>query len=426
VTSSLFFDLYELTMARAYVQSSMLDRAVFELSFRHLPPARRYVVAAGLDDALSFLQALRFDAEDLEYLRTLGMFDHGFLDVLASLRFTGDVWAVPEGTVVFPNEPMVQVVAPIAEAQLVETYLINQVHYQSLIASKAARIVEAAAGRPVVDFGSRRAHGTDAALKAARASYLAGFSGTSNVAAAQRYGLPAVGTMAHSFVQAHGDELSAFEDFSRRYPQTTLLVDTYNTLAGVDAVIELARRLRSSFTARAIRLDSGDLAELARAARRRLDAAGLTDVEIFASSGLDEIAIADLVRRNAPIDGFGVGTRLVVSEDAPALDMVYKLVEYAGQPRAKLSPGKVVAPGRKQVFRRCCDGAWLGDVVAPFAEVHDGEQLLRKVMANGRRLEESGRGALEAARSRFAHARKQMPASLLRIEEEVCAQADRL
>jgi nicotinate phosphoribosyltransferase len=409
VKSSLFCDLYELTMARAYIQSNVLGPAVFELTFRRLPPARRYVVAAGLDDVLLFLEQLHFDAQDLEYLRGLGLFDEQSLDVLANLRFSGDVWAVPEGTVVFPNEPIVQVVAPIAEAQIAETYLLNQIHHQSLMASKAARIVEAAAGRAVVDFGSRRAHGTDAALKAARASYLVGFAGTSNVAAGQQYGLSVMGTMAHSFVQACGDDLTAFQAFSQCFPQATLLVDTYDTLAGVDAVIALAKRLGRAFSVRAIRLDSGDLAGLARMARRRLDAAGLTEVQIFASSDLDERKIAELVGANAPIDGFGVGTRLAVSEDAPALDMVYKLVEYAGEPRAKLSPHKVVAPGRKQVFRRQHDGLWAGDTIAPFAEQGDGEPLLRRVMANGRRLEQC---SLETARGRFASSRRHMPPSL--------------
>jgi nicotinate phosphoribosyltransferase len=327
-----FTDLYELTMDRAYAAEGMDQTAVFELFFRELPPGRNFLVAAGLEDVLDALESLGITADDLEYLRGLGLFPEAFLEQLRGFRFVGEVWAMPEGTVVFPHEPLVQVVAPILEAQLIETLVLNQVHFQSLIASKAARVVAAAAGRDVIEFGSRRAHGAEAALKVARASYLAGAAGTSNVLAGKLYGIPVSGTMAHSYIQAHDDEAAAFAAFADVYPETTLLVDTYDTLAGVRRVIGLARRLGDRFRVRAVRLDSGDLGTLARQARQMLDAAGLSSVRIFASGGLDEYEVAELVAAGAPIDAFGVGTKMAVSEDAPSLDMAYKLVEYAGRP----------------------------------------------------------------------------------------------
>jgi nicotinate phosphoribosyltransferase len=403
---SLFTDLYEITMARAYVAEGMSDIAVFETFFRKLPPRRSYAVAAGLADVLDFLEALRFDDDDLRYLATLGRFPDDFLEWLRALRFTGSVFAVPEGTLVFPNEPIVQVVAPIAQAQLAETFVLNQVHLQTVLASKAARIVDAARGRPVVDFGSRRAHGIDAGLAVARTSYLVGASGTSNLHAAREYGIPPFGTMAHSFVQSFSREIDAFEAFARLYPETTLLVDTYDTLQGVDRVIELARRLGDRFDVRAIRLDSGDLLALSLEARARLDTAGLHGVRIFASSGLDEHRIAALLDAGAPIDAFGVGTRLAVSEDAPALDTAYKLVEYAGIGRTKLSSDKVILPGRKQVFREIVGGVLVGDTIARADEILPGEPLLVPVMRDGRRLA-AGMTDLEAARR---HARTQLDA----------------
>ncbi len=385
---ALFTDLYEVTMAQAYRAEGMTGTAVFETFFRKLPPGRAYIMAAGLPDVLDFLESFHFDRQDLEYLRGLGLFSDEFLAWLSGVRFTGDVWAVPEGTAVFPNEPIVQVIAPIIEAQLVETFVLNQIHLQSVLASKAARVVDAARGRIVVDFGARRAHGTDAALKVARNSYLAGASGTSNLLAAQRYGIPAFGTMAHSFVQACDNELDAFYAFARLYPGTTLLVDTYDTLRGVDNVIELAERLGDRFTAQAVRLDSGDLGTLSKAARARLDAAGLNHVGIFASSGLDEHRIAALLDDGCPIDGFGVGTKLVVAEDAPALDMAYKLVEYAGIGRTKFSSGKLIYPGRKQVFRSVDNGTLAGDTLGQPGEQLAGGPLLVPVMRHGRRTAE--------------------------------------
>lgn len=415
-TSALFTDLYEVTMAQAYVAEQMSGTAVFETFFRKLPRGRSYVMAAGLSDVLDFLESFRFERDDLEYLRGLGLFSDEFLQHLASVRFTGDVWAVPEGTVVFPNEPIVQVIAPILEAQLAETFVVNQIHLQSVIASKAARVVEAARGQLVVDFGARRAHGTDAALKVARAGYLAGLAGTSNLLAARRYGIPPFGTMAHSFIQAFDSELDAFEAFARLYSDTTLLVDTYDTLHGVDLVIELAKRLGEGFGVTAIRLDSGNLGELSKAARAKLDAAGLSRVGIFASSGLDEYRIAALIDEGSPINGFAVGTKLVVAQDAPTLDMAYKLVEYDGVARTKLSSGKVIYPGRKQVVRRHVHGVFAGDTIGKPHEELEGEPLLVQVMKNGSRV--SSRDAELHTARRFARQQLDaLPAQLRSLDE---------
>ncbi|MEX2142255.1 MAG: nicotinate phosphoribosyltransferase [Pirellulales bacterium] len=403
-------------MAQAYDAERLDQPAVFELFFRRMPQERNYLVAAGLDDVLTYLEGLRFTDDDVSYLRGLGMFSPEFLDRLRGLRFTGDVYAVPEGTVVFANEPLVQIVAPVLEAQLVETLVLNQIHFQTVAASKAARVVAAAAGRTVVDFGSRRAHGVDAALKVARTSYLAGAAGTSLVLAGKLYGVPVFGTMAHSYIQAHDDEAEAFESFARLYPQTTLLVDTYDTLEGVRKVIDLSRRLGERFNVRAVRLDSGDLRQLAVQTRQMLDAAGLDTVTIFASSELDEYVIARMLADGAPIDGFGVGTKLAVADGAPRLDMAYKLVEYAGHARLKLSSHKVLYPGRKQVFRIVEGGRMLRDVIGRHDEELQGEPLLQPVMRAGERLA-AGRVTLEDARK---YARRELterlPAALRRLE----------
>ncbi|MGH7465982.1 MAG: nicotinate phosphoribosyltransferase, partial [Longimicrobiales bacterium] len=311
-------------MAQSYLHEGMDATAVFTLSVRRLPERRNYLLACGLDDVLTFLENLRFSEDAITFLSTLPRLSPGFLAHLREFRFSGDVYAVPEGTPVFADEPILEVVAPVLEAQLVEAYVLNQMHLQTVLASKAARVVGAAGGRPVVDFGLRRIHGTDAGLKAARAFYIAGVAATSNVLAGRTYGIPLTGTMAHSYVQAHETELDAFRAFVQVYPDATLLVDTYDTLTGVDNVIRLERELREQFQVRAIRLDSGDLGTLSRTSRERLDAAGLQRVQIFASSGLDEYVIRDLIDARAPIDGYGVGTAMGVSKDEPALDMVYK------------------------------------------------------------------------------------------------------
>jgi len=295
-------------MAQAYVEEGLSGDAVFSLFVRRFPARRNYLLTCGLDDVLTFLETWRFDEAALRYLESLDQLSDRFLERLRELRFTGDVFAVPEGTPVFANEPILEVVAPIVEAQLVETFVMNQIHLQTVLASKAARIVEAAQGRQVVDFGLRRMHGTDAGLKAARAFYIAGVDATSNVAAGQAYGLRVAGTMGHSYIQAHEEEYEAFRAFVRRYPETVLLVDTYDTLAGVQNVIDLANTLGSEFRVSAVRLDSGDLLDLSIRTRRMLNEAGLERVGIFASSGLDEDSIARLVDAGAPINCFGVGS----------------------------------------------------------------------------------------------------------------------
>ncbi|NIU35139.1 MAG: nicotinate phosphoribosyltransferase, partial [Gemmatimonadetes bacterium] len=342
-------------------------------------------------------------------------FSDGFLDWLRDFRFTGEVHAAPEGTPLFADEPLLEVVAPLPEAQLAETFVMNQVHLQTVLASKASRVVHAAEGRSVVDFGLRRMHGTDAGLKAARAFHVAGLAATSNVLAGHVYGVPVTGTMAHSYIQAHDDEMEAFRAFAELYPETILLVDTYDTLEGVRRVVELARELGDEFRIRGVRLDSGDLGELAKQSRKILDEAGLRDVEIFASGGLDEDEIRRLVRAGAPIDGFGVGTGMGVSNDAPALDIAYKLTHYAGKGRLKLSPGKKILPGRKQIFRIEEGGRAVRDVIGRADEELPGRPLLRKVMEGGERLPEA-RESLDAARERAREERARLPEELRALE----------
>ena len=364
---ALFTDLYELTMAQAYWQSAVTARATFSLFFRNYPPHRAYFVLAGLEDALEYLERLRFTGEEIEHLRSAKQFDHAFLDYLGRLRFTGSLRAMAEGSLFFVNEPVLEVTAPVIEAQIVETLLLNQVSFQSLLATKASRVVQAARGRTVVDFAARRAHGTDAALKMARVSYMAGFAGTSSVLAGQRYGIPTFGTMAHSFVTTFPHETDAFRAYARSFPDaSTFLVDTYDTLEGVRNAIQVAQEMgRQGHRLRSIRLDSGDLLDLSRKSRALLDEAGLREVEIFASGGLDELELEALLAAGAPIDGFGVGTKAGVSADAPWVDSVYKLVEYDGQPVLKLSPDKGTLPDAKQVYRHYGpQGEYLRDVIS--------------------------------------------------------------
>jgi len=394
-TTPLLTDLYQLTMLQAYFEHGMTETAVFELFVRKLPRERNFLVAAGLQQALGFVEQLRFAAEDLEWLERSRLFRPAFLERLAHFRFTGDIDAMPEGTVCFPNEPLVRVVAPMPEAQLLETRVLNLVHFQTLVASKAARARLAAPGKGLVDFGLRRAHGAEAGLLAARASYLAGFDGTSTVLAGAEFGIPVFGTMAHSFVQAHASEAEAFRHFAQAFPENAvLLVDTYETVEGARRAIESARDFRMN----GVRLDSGDLAALAREVRSMLDAAGLRQAIVFASGNLDEHRIAELVAAGAPIDSFGVGTSLVTSGDQPYLDAVYKLQEYAGRPRRKRSTGKATWPGRKQVFRtRDAGGVPVRDVVTVQGDAAPGEPLLQPVMRAGRRL---ALPSLAASRSR--------------------------
>ena len=412
---ALLTDLYELTMLQAYFEEHMSDTAVFSLFVRRLPERRNYLLACGLDDVLDFLETFQFDDAALAYLESLGRFSDRFLRHLAQLRFTGDVYAVPEGTPIFPPEPIVEVAAPIAEAQVIEAVVMNHIHLQTVLASKASRIVEAARGRQVVDFGMRRMHGVETSLRAARAFHVAGVAATSNVAAGQAYGLLVAGTLAHSYIQAHDDEYDAFRAFARLYPDTTLLVDTYDTLGGVRKVVDLARELGPDFRVSAVRLDSGDLCTLAFDARCILDAAGLQRVNIFASGGLNEDEIARLIAAGAPIDGFGVGTDMGVSRDAPGLDIAYKLVEYAGCGRVKLSPGKAILPGRKQIFRVEQDGSAEHDVLGRHDEADQGRPLMRQVMKDGLRLPE-GRVSLGEVRECARHELARLPARVRHIE----------
>ncbi|MGF1640498.1 MAG: nicotinate phosphoribosyltransferase [Rhodospirillales bacterium] len=386
-TSPLLTDLYQLNMLQSYADHGMTGTAVFEFFSRKLPPRRGFLMAAGLAQLVEFLRGLRFGEEEVDWIRSTGRFDPAFVGRLADLRFTGDVDAMAEGTVFFADEPIVRITAPLPQAQLVETRLINILHIQSLVASKAARMVLAAKDRTLIDFGLRRAHGAEAGLFAARAAVIAGFAGTATVLAEPLFGIPIYGTMAHSFIQAHDDETEAFLHFARSRPANlVLLIDTYDTEAGARKVVALAPRLAADgITVAGIRLDSGDLGAHARAVRRILDAGGLAAVRIFASGGLDEDKIAALVAAGAPIDGFGVGTSLTTSQDAPALDCVYKMQEYAGSPRRKRSEGKATWPGRKQVFRRLDgDGRIEGDVLTVVGDAQAGEPLIRPVMRGGR------------------------------------------
>ncbi len=408
---ALLTDLYELTMLQAYWKQGMNGEAVFSLFVRRMPPARNYLLACGLADALRYLETLRFGAEALDRLGRLDLFSDDFLRWLGELRFRGDVFAIPEGTPVFAGEPLLEVRAALPEAQIAETFVMNQVHHQTVVASKAVRVVEAAAGRPVVDFGLRRMHGTDAGVKAARAFHVAGVEGTSNVLAGALYGIPLRGTMAHSYVQAHESEIVAFRDFARLYPGTILLVDTYDTLGGVKKVIELAVDPESDVSVGGIRLDSGDLGRLALESRALLDEAGLTEVRIFASGGLDEHEIRALLAAGAPIDAFGVGTRMGVSRDVPALDIAYKLTSYAGRGRLKLSPGKGILPGRKQVFRVEEEGRAVRDILALADEAGPGRPLIRQVMKDGARTA-GGKEPLAEARARARREIDRLPERL--------------
>ena len=417
LASPLTTDLYQLTMLDAYHAHGMGETAVFELFVRKLPPQRNFMMAAGLAQALEFLEQLRFAPEELEWIEASGKFSRGFAAHLGRLRFTGEVHALPEGTIFFANEPVLRVTAPLPEAQLVETRLINLVHFETLVATKAARSVLAAPGKLLVDFGLRRAHGAEAGLLAARAAYIAGYSGTATVAAGSRMGIPVFGTMAHSFVEAHDDESAAFRRFAEACPQNVvLLIDTYDTEAAAHKVVELAPDLtRRGIQVKGVRLDSGDLAALSRSVRRILDQGGLAGATLFASGNIDEYRIRDLVAAGVPIDGFGVGTSLVTSSDAPYLDAVYKLQEYAGKPRRKRSTGKATWPGRKQVYRRYDRAGRLeNDVITVEGDTQPGEALLVPVMRNGRRL--AAPEGLAAIRERAAGQLVKLPDSLRALE----------
>jgi nicotinate phosphoribosyltransferase len=414
---ALVTDMYELTMAASYLRRGMVGPATFSLFVRRLPPDRGFLVAAGLEDCLAYLENFRFEEDDLRWLRETGGFDRRTVDAFAGLRFTGDVWAVPEGRVVLPGEPLLEVTAPITEGQLVETYLLNQVTYQTAIATKAARCRLAAGPIELVDFALRRTHGVDAGMAVARVSAIAGFAATSNVEAARRYGLRPAGTMAHSYIEAFPTEREAFRAFAADHPdRLTFLVDTYDTLRGVAAAIDVIRDLELTGPL-AVRLDSGDLEQLAVATRRLLDGAGLAHVRIFASGSLDEYDLERFATRHVPIDAAGIGTKMGVSADAPYLDSAYKLVAFGDHPVLKLSAEKRTLPAAKQVWRRpsFIDEDVLGMRGEPGPAGF--EPLMVPVMRHGERL--GARDSIETARTRCAHDLDALPpaARVLRAPE---------
>ncbi len=400
----LFTDLYELTMAQAYFSQGMHQAATFGLTVRSYPPNRGYLVSAGLDDVLDYLSGLQFDAEAIRYLRSIGMFGDEFLEYLRGVRFTGSVRAIPEGRLFFANEPLLEITAPVIEAQLAETYVINQMNLQTSLATKAARCVWAAQGRGIADFASRRTHGSDAAMKMARSSYIAGFASTSNVLAASHYEIPPAGTMAHSFISSFPSELEAFRAYAHCFPdRTVLLLDTYDTVAGAWNAVAVAKELEADgYRLSGVRLDSGDYTSLSRQVRSVLDGEGLGYVRILVSGGLDEYEMEALLQADAPIDLFGVGTKAGVSADAPWSDMVYKLVCFDSRQVMKLSEGKMSLPGAKQIFRRRGDAGILsGDIISLQEETGPvgSEPLLQEVMTNGIRTIPSP--ALGELRERF-------------------------
>jgi nicotinate phosphoribosyltransferase len=415
--SPLLTDLYQLNMLQAYLDHGEVGTATFEFLVRGLPAERGFLVAAGLDPLLDYLETLRFSRDDIAWLASTGRFKTNFLEYLAGFRFTGEVHAMPEGTIFFGHEPILRVTAPLPEAQLVETRVINLLHYQSLIASKAARMVLAAPGRLLVDFGLRRAHGGEAGLMAARASYIAGLSGTATLLAERLYGIPTYGTMAHSFIEVHDDEATAFETFAISRPDNlTLLIDTYDSEAAAQKLVALAPRLAPrGIRISGVRLDSGDLVALSRSVRSILDQGGLGHVTIFASGGLDETQIAEIVASGAPIAGFGVGTCLATSSDVPALDCAYKLQVYAGVARRKKSTGKATWPGAKQVFRHYgADGRMVGDVVSLEGDNQPGAPLLQQVMRGGQRV--APRETLVSCRERAARNLACLPEALRTLD----------
>ncbi len=417
-TSPLLTDLYELNMIQAYLDRAEDKEAVFEFFVRRLPPRRGFLLAAGLEDALDYLETLKFSAAEIDWLRSTGRFRDNLLDYLKVFRFTGNVHAIPEGSVCFPNEPLIRITAPLPQAQLVESRLINILHFQTLIASKAARMVLAAPGKILSDFGLRTAHGAEAGLYSARASYLAGFAGAANVLAGERYGVPIVGTMAHSFVQVHDDEMTAFENFARARPQgVILLIDTYDTEQGARKVVELAPRLAADGIAiRGVRINSGDLTAMARKVRAILDDGGLKDVIILVSGGINEDVLQDMMKEKAPIDGFGIGVNLAASVDVPALDCAYKLQDYAGTPKRKLSEGKATWPGRKQAWRAYdADGRMRGDILSLESDKQPGEPLIVPVMRAGKRIATAPTLAQIRARATADLAR--LPGPLTRLEQ---------
>jgi nicotinate phosphoribosyltransferase len=417
LTSPLTTDLYELNMVQAYLDRAENNEAVFEFFVRRLPPRRGFLLAAGLEDALRYLETMRYSDAEIAWLKSTGRFRDNLIDYLKDFRFTGAVHAIPEGTVCFAPEPLLRITAPLPQAQLAESRLINILHFQTLIASKAARMVLAAPGKALSDFGLRTAHGAEAGLFSARASYIAGFAGAANVLAGARYGIPVVGTMAHSYVQVHDNEKQAFEDFARARPEgVILLIDTYDTEAGARKVVELYPKLKQDgILIRGVRIDSGDLIAMARKVRGIFDEAGMQHVIILVSGGVNEDVLQVMMKEKAPIDGFGIGVSLDVSTDVPALDCAYKLQEYARLPRRKLSEGKATWPGRKQVWRAYdAQGNMRGDVLSVESDEQQGETLIVEVMRGGKRVAPAP--TLAEIRERAAAELKRLPEPLKRLE----------
>jgi len=388
---SLFTDFYELTMCASYFDNKNFEPATFDLFIRRLPQNRSYFLFVGLEQCLQYLQTIEFTPRHLAYLKTQG-FNDDFLQFLGDFKFTGEVWAMPEGSVAFENEPLIRVTAPIIEAQLVETFLLNTINMQTMIATKASRVIHAAKGKPVIEFGLRREHGIDAGMKVARSSYIAGCQGTSNVLAGQVYGIPVFGTMAHSFVMSYPKEIDAFRAFTKTFPdKSTLLIDTYDDISGAEKAAAVAKELeKRGCRLGGVRLDSGDLVEDSKKIRSYLDAEGLGYIKIFASGDLDEFKIEELLSKGARLDSFGVGTKMGTSADRPYLDVIYKLCETQNPngsftPIMKLSKDKITLPGRKQVFRQTdADGKYLKDIIGLADEKLDGEPMLIKVMEKGK------------------------------------------
>jgi nicotinate phosphoribosyltransferase len=390
---ALFTDLYELTMGASYFEQGVMEPACFSLFVRNTPPRRSYFVSAGLAEVLEYLEGLSFTPGDLDYLESTGLFKNSFLSYLEALRFTGDVFAIPEGRLFFANEPILEVTAPMIEAQIIETFIINAINLQSMIATKSSRAFHAARGRPLVDFALRRTQGTDAGIKVARASFIGGFIGTSNVFAGKRYGIPIYGTMAHSFIMSFEKEIDAFRAYARTFPHNSvLLLDTYDTLSGARNAACVGQEMsQRGETLRGVRLDSGDILKLSKEVRQILHEAGLRYTQIFASGAFDEYKIQKLLGLGAEIDAFGVGTKMGVSADAPYLDMAYKLVKYQGRPVLKLSPGKLSLASDKQLFRsKTADGRLKEDTIGLRDEMYeDAEPLLKKVMVRGKAVSPS-------------------------------------
>ncbi len=413
-------DLYQMTMGASYHALDVNGIATFSLFVRRLPPERAYLVAAGLDDALDRLLNIRFDESALNYLHSTGQVRPEFIDTLTDFQFSGDVWAVPEGRIVFGDEPLLEVQAPIIEAQIAETILLNAIHYATMVASKAARCVSAAPGKSLIEFGLRRTPSVDAGLAAARSAYIAGFAGTSNLYAGERFDIPVSGTVAHSFIEIFPNELDAFRAFSRTFPgDVTLLIDTYDVIQGAcNAAIVAQEIAPSGKKVRAVRIDSGDLVDLSKQVRAILDSEGLQDVGILASGGLDEHDLHRFMAADAPIDAYGIGTRLGTSADAPSLDMVYKLVQFGEVPKLKLSAGKATLVGPKQVWRRAgLDGLFVSDLIARRSEPSPGDEwepLLVPVMHQGARV---GRGDLRDIQQRHRTEAARMPREIFHLTD---------